>query len=159
VEVTEYQGKVLKIDDWLFTYEVSDNGSITLLDAAVPGDGELVIGSYYTVNGQTQRVSAISPTFLHGNTALTSITLPATMTNLGFREIEPMFEESYEGKPGDGVVDDTEVNPVTGKIEKQGMHRCFAFPNDANGNPYKKMVIMDIEDAEHLELPKETLVD
>jgi hypothetical protein len=61
------------------------------------------------------------------------------MTNLGFRTIEPMFEDSYEGKPGDGVVDDTKVNPVTGKIEKQGMHRCFVFPvkDDGTGQRYK----------------------
>ncbi|MBR4298066.1 MAG: alpha-N-acetylglucosaminidase C-terminal domain-containing protein, partial [Bacteroidaceae bacterium] len=128
VEVTEYQGKVLKIDNWLFTYEVSENGSITLLDAAVPGDGKLEIGSYYTVNGQTQRVSAISPTFLHNNKQLTSITLPATMTNLGFQIIEPMFEGSYEGQPGDGI--NNEGN--------QGKNACFVFPNDpVTSKPYE----------------------
>lgn len=138
VVITGVEGKVLKIDDWIFQYTESENGSITLVDAAVPGTGDLVIGSYYTVNGKTQRVSAISPDFLHKNTDLTSITLPATMTNLGFRKVVPMFSGEYEGQSGDGVVDDTEVNPVTGKIEKQGMHRCFVFPEDpTTGKPYK----------------------
>ena len=135
VDVTEQQGKILKIDDWLFKYEVSENGSITLVDAAVPGTGDLVIGSYYTVNGKTQRVSAISPNFLHENKELKTITLPATLTNLGFREVQHMFSGKYEGQPGDGVND--VVNPVTGKTEKQGLNRCFVFPNDANGQPYK----------------------
>ena len=119
----------------MFTYEVSENGSITLLDAAVPGDGNLVIGSYYTVNGKTQRVSAISPTFLHGNTDLTSITLPATMTNLGFREVVPMFTGCYEGQAGDGVTDVTEGD----KTVKQGTSRCYEFPfkDDDSGERYK----------------------
>ncbi len=134
VEVTEHQGKVIKVDDWLFSYEVSDNGSITLINAVQSGSNtDLEIGSYYTVNGQTQRVSAISPTFLHGNTVLTSITLPATMTNLGFQIIEPMFEGSYEGQPGDGVNDVT----IGEETQKQGTNSCFVFPNDPYGKPYE----------------------
>lgn len=124
---------ILAVDDWLFTYEVSENGSITLLDAAVPGDGNLVIGSYYTVNGKTQRVSAISPTFLHGNTDLTSITLPATMTNLGFREIEPMFKGTYKGEAGDGAT----YNGSTLVGEAKGLSRKFQFPDDPDTDPKK----------------------
>lgn len=136
VEVTVHQGKVVKVDDWLFSYQDATNG-IKLIDAVVPGEGDLEISENFVINGKTQKVVAISPDFLHNDTTVTSVTLPSSLMNLGFREVEPMFETSYEGKPGDGVVDDTEVNPVTGKIEKQGMHSCLVFPNDPNtGEPY-----------------------
>ena len=136
VEVTEHQGKVVKVDDWLFSYQDATNG-IKLIDAVVPGDGDLEISENFVINGKAQKVVAISPDFLHDRTDLTSVTFPSSLTNLGFREVEPMFETSYEGKPNDGVVDDTEVNPVTGKIEKQGMHSCLVFPKDpSTGKPY-----------------------
>ena len=134
VEVTEVQGSVIKIDNWLFKYEVSENGSITLTEAAVPGDGNLEIGSYYTINGQTQRVSAISPTFLHGNKELKTIKLPATMTNLGFREVVPMFTGEYEGKAGNGIDEITDEN---GETKIKGRDECFVFPvNQETGQPY-----------------------
>ena len=135
VEVTEHQGKVIKVDDWLFSYEVSDNGSITLINAVQSGSNkDLVIGSHYTINGKTQRVSAISPTFLHGNTDLTSITLPATMTNLGFRIIQPMFKGSYEGQAGDGG----KYSGSTAQGEVVGKDREFVFPkNDETGEQYQ----------------------
>ena len=122
----ETGNKIVAIDDWLFKYSDATNG-IKLIDAKVVGGGELVIENQYTINGKTQKVVAISPDFLHGNTELTSITLPASLTNLGFRETELMFESKYEGQPGDGV----------GNNGEQGKNRCIVFPNDpSTSKPY-----------------------
>ena len=119
------------IDGWEFTYtDEMKNGRITLVDCVKEGDdSDLTIGSKYIVNGEEKEIVAISPTFLHGNTTLTSVTIPATMTNLGFREIEPMFEGSYEGQEGDFA---TYVDGVTPPqvLDSAGMHRCFVFPED-----------------------------
>ena len=123
------------IDGWEFTYtDEMKNGRITLVDCVKEGESDLTIGSKYIVNGEEKEVVAISPTFLHGNTTLTSVTIPASMTNLGFRVIEPMFEESYEGQPGDSA---TYKEGTTEIINSVGMHRCLVFPNDPDtGNPY-----------------------
>ena len=139
--ITDENAKVepghIIIDGWEFTYtDEMNNGRITLDTCLEVGNPNLVIGSKYIVNGEEKEVVAISPTFLHGNTTLTSVTIPASMTNLGFREIEPMFEGSYEGQEGDFA---TYVDGVTPPqvLDSAGMHRCFVFPNDPDtGKPY-----------------------
>ncbi|MBR3859226.1 MAG: alpha-N-acetylglucosaminidase, partial [Bacteroidaceae bacterium] len=127
------EGSFVKIEDWLFQYEAATNG-IKLTNAAVSGDGELVIPSEVTINGEPKNVVAVSPDFLHGNTELTSITLPATLVNLGFREVVPMFEASYEGQKGDGA---TYEEGTTTVLTQQGMNRCCVFPVDPDtGKPF-----------------------
>ena len=125
----------IMIDGWEFTYTENEN-RITLVDCVKEGDPDLTIGSKYIVNGEEKVVVAISPEFLHGNTTLESVTIPATMTNLGFREIEPMFKGSYEGQEGDFATYVEGVTPP--KVQASaGMHRCFVFPNDpGTGKPY-----------------------
>ena len=125
----------IMIDGWEFTYTENEN-RITLDSCVSEGDPDLTIGPRYFVNGVEKEVVAISPKFLHGNTTLESVTIPATMTNLGFREIEPMFEGRYEGQEGDFA---TYVEGVTPPqvLDSAGMHRCFVFPNDPDtGKPY-----------------------
>ena len=125
----------IMIDGWEFTYTENEN-RITLDSCVSEGDPDLTIGPRYFVNGVEKVVVAISPKFLHGNTTLESVTIPATMTNLGFREIEPMFEGRYEGQEGDFA---TYVEGVTPPqvLDSAGMHRCFVFPNDPDtGKPY-----------------------
>ena len=125
------------IDDWLFKYEYTTNG-VKLTDVAVDGNGELVIPAQVTVDGKSKKVDAISPTFLHGNTTLTSITFPSTLTNLGFRVVEPMFGDDttvYEGQEGDGGKYDGNK-----EISQVGAHRYFDFPIDpssATGDRFK----------------------
>ncbi len=125
------------IDGWEFTYtDELKNNRITLVDCVKEGDPDLTIGSKYFVKGVEKEVVAISPTFLHGNTTLESVTIPASMTNLGFRVIEPMFEGSYEGQEGDFA---TYVEGKTPPevLDSAGMHRCFVFPEDKDtGKPY-----------------------
>ena len=125
----------IMIDGWEFTYTENEN-RITLDSCVSEGDPDLTIGPRYFVNGVEKVVVAISPKFLHGNTTLESVTIPATMTNLGFREIEPMFEGRYEGQEGDFA---TYVEGVTPPqvLDSAGMHRCFVFPKDPDtGKPY-----------------------
>ena len=129
------------IDGWTFEYSENVEGRITLEgvvkegDHLLEGDGELVIGSEYTVNGEKKSVVGISPEFLHGNTTLESVTLPATMTNLGFREIEPMFDGSYAGQPGDdgGTYSGSEAQGTV-----VGKDREFEFPtNEETSKQYE----------------------
>ena len=144
VEVTEHEGKVVKVDDWLFEYDDATNG-IKLKNVVTPGDGNLEIKETFTVNGKTQKVVAITPDFMWGRDDVTEITLPSSLVNLGFRKVNHLFNEEYAGRAGNGVVDDTEENPVTGNIEKQGMHDCLIFPDnntegasdEEKGKPFK----------------------
>ena len=125
----------IMIDGWEFTYTENEN-RITLDSCVSEGDPDLTIGPRYFVNGVEKEVVAISPTFLHNNTTLTSVTIPTSMTNLGFREIEPMFESSYEGQPGNFA---TYVEGVTPPqvLESKGMNDSIVFPNDSvTGKPY-----------------------
>ncbi len=119
---------------WKFRYEPQTNG-IMLTDAALDGNGDLVIPAEVTVASETKKVVAIAPDFLHDNKTLTSIEFPATLVNLGFRTVEPMFGDKttkYEGQPGDGGVYDG-PNEVT----SVGAHREYIFPEDPNtGAPF-----------------------
>ena len=128
----ETENNIVAIDDWLFKYSDATNG-IKLIDAKVVGGGELEIENQYTINGKTQKVVAISPDFLHDNTDLTSITLPASLTNLGFREVEPMFKGSYKGQAGDGAT----YNGSTLVGEAIGLNRELPFPIDPDTDPQK----------------------
>ena len=121
------------IDGWTFTYSENVKGRITLEDKVTEGDGDLVIGSEYTVKGEKKTVVGISPEFLHRNTTLESVKLPATMTNLGFREIEPMFKGTYKGQAGDGAT--YEGSTLVG--EAKGLSRIFEFPEDPDTDPKK----------------------
>ena len=87
---------IMEMSNWQFRYEEAKNG-ITLTDVVTEGDGKLVIPSTYTVDGVEKEVVAISKDFLHGNDRLTSLTLPATLTDLGATETEPMFDVQYQG--------------------------------------------------------------
>lgn len=89
-------GDTLQVGNWQFSYESAKNG-ITLTDVVTEGDGELVIPSTYTLDGETNEIVAISKDFLHGHDGLTSLTLPATLTDLGATETEPMFDVQYRG--------------------------------------------------------------
>ncbi len=125
-EKGEFEDSIVVVDDWLFKYEEVTNG-IKLTDVALNGTGELEIGSQYTVDGKSRNVVAIAPDFMHGNKELTSVTFPSTLVNLGFQDLELMFEGRYEGKPGDGVNDNG----------NQGKNTCYVFPEDPNtGKPY-----------------------
>ena len=129
----ETENNIVAIDDWLFKYSDATNG-IKLIDAKVVGSGELVIENQYTINGKTQKVVAISPDFLHGRTELTSVTLPSSLTNLGFREVEPMFKGSYKGQAGDGAT----YNGSTLVGDAIGLNREFPFPIDPDTKkPYE----------------------
>ncbi len=120
------------IDNWKFRYEYTTHG-VKLTDAAVDGNGELVIPAQVTVDEVFKDVDAISPDFLHGNKTLTSITFPSTLTNLGFRKVEPMFEGNYKGKPGDGGVYNGNV-----EVSQVGAHTVYPFPIDpSTGESYK----------------------
>ena len=127
----------VEIKGWKFRYEYTTNG-VKLTDAAVDGNGELVIPAQVTVDGEFKNVDAISPTFLHGNKTLTSIKFPATLTNLGFRVVEPMFGDDktvYEGEEGDGGVYDG-----SNEISSVGANRKYLFPIDpssATGDRFK----------------------
>ena len=129
--------ELVEIGGWKFRYEYTTNG-VKLTDAAVYGNGELVIPAQVTFGEESRNVDAISPDFLHGNTTLTSIKFPATLTNLGFRVVEPMFGDDttvYEGEEGDGGK--YEGNK---EISQVGAHRCFKFPIDpssATGDRFK----------------------
>lgn len=90
------QPDVVEFCNWQFRYEVAKNG-VTLTDAVIEGDSELLIPSTCTLNGETKEIVAISKDFLHGHEGLTSLTLPATLTDLGATETEPMFEVLYHG--------------------------------------------------------------
>ena len=121
------------IDGWEFKYTEKAEGRITLGDCIKEGNPTLNIGSEYVVNGEKKTVAAISRDFLEGNTTLQSITLPATMTNLGFRETELMFEGGYAGESGDGATYDG--NQLVGTAV--GLNRCYKFPDDpTTGEPY-----------------------
>lgn len=87
---------VIEISNWQFRYEAAKNG-ITLTDVVAEGDSQLVIPSSYTLNGVNKEVVAISKDFMHGNGRITSLTLPATLTDLGSTETEPMFDVQYQG--------------------------------------------------------------
>ena len=87
---------VIEISNWQFRYEVAKNG-ITLTDVVAEGDSQLVIPSNYTLDGVKKEVVAISKDFMHGNGRITSLTLPATLTDLGSTETEPMFDVQYQG--------------------------------------------------------------
>lgn len=123
----------LQIGNWEVSYEPATNG-IKLTGATIVdenGSGVLEIPSTCTTNeGKTQDVVAISPDFLHGNTNVTSVRFPASLVNLGFRKVEPMFVGSYEGLPGDGKVKNDD-----GTL--QGTNRCYIFPDDPHtGKPF-----------------------
>ena len=125
----------LQIDNWKVSYEPATNGikltGATIIDES--GSGALVIPSTCTIGDKTQSVVAISPDFLHGNTKVTSVTLPASLVNLGFRKVEPMFVGSYEGQLGDGTV----IKNEDGTTTTQGMNSCYIFPNDPHtGKPF-----------------------
>lgn len=124
----------LRIDNWNVSYEPATNG-IKLKEATIVdenGSGALEIPSTCTIGGKPQNVVAISPDFLHNNTNVTSVRFPSTLTNLGFRKVEPMFTGSYEGQHGDyGVFNGPTL------VEGQGYNRCYIFPNDPHtGKPY-----------------------
>ena len=89
-------GDTLQIGNWQFEYELAKNG-ITLTRVVTEGEGRLVIPSTCTLNGATKEIVAISKDFLHGHDGLTSLTLPATLTDLGATETEPMFDVHYRG--------------------------------------------------------------
>ena len=90
------ENDIVEVGGWKFKCEVAKNG-VTLADAVAEGDSRLVIPSTCTLNGAVKEVVAISKNFLHGNTTLTSLTLPATLTDLGSTETEPMFDVLYQG--------------------------------------------------------------
>ena len=131
----DMEPKFVEIDGWKFRYEPATNG-IMLTDAAQSGNGDLVIPSSFKIEGKDIDVVAISPDFLHGNKKLTSIEFPATMVNLGFRKVEPMFGDDttvYEGEEGDGAT----YNESTLVGEAKGLNREYEFPkNPLTGIPF-----------------------
>ena len=95
-DTLQAEADVVEISNWQFRYEAAKNG-ITLTDVVAEGDSQLVIPSNYVLNGVNKEVVAISKDFLHENGRLTSLTLPATLTDLGSTETEPMFDVQYQG--------------------------------------------------------------
>ena len=95
-DTVQVDNNVVEACNWKFRYEVAKNG-ITLADVLAEGDNLLVIPSTYNIGGVEKEVVAISRDFLHGNSMLTSLTLPATLTDLGSTETEPRFDLQYQG--------------------------------------------------------------
>ena len=99
------EGSFIKVDEWLIMYDEKSKG-ITLSGTAVKGNGNLVIPSTYTINGVEKEIIAISEDFLTDDTDITSITLPATLSNLGASKLTFLEEVTYYGtaEPGQGQV-------------------------------------------------------
>ena len=99
------EGSFVKIEDWLIMYDDKPKG-IVLSDIAVKGSSELVIPSTYTINGVEKEIIAISEDFLTDNADITSITIPATLSNLGASKLTFLEEVTYYGtaEPGQGQV-------------------------------------------------------
>lgn len=87
---------VVEICNWKFKYSVAKNG-VTLTDVVAEGDSALVIPSTCNIQGATKEIIAISKDFLRGRGRLASVTLPATLTDLGSTYTEPMFDVQYQG--------------------------------------------------------------
>ena len=101
------EGSFVKIEDWLIMYDDKPKG-IVLSDIAVKGSSELVIPSTYTINGVEKEIIAISEDFLTDNADITSITIPATLSNLGASKLTFLEEVTYYGtaEPGKGTIED-----------------------------------------------------
>lgn len=96
VDTVQAAEDVVEIGNWKFGYSMAKNG-VTLTDVVAEGDGTLVIPSTCSIQGQEKEVIAISKDFLRGRECLTSVTLPATLTDLGSTYTEPMFDVQYQG--------------------------------------------------------------
>ena len=104
----------IEIGNWKFRVQETGKG-LTITDCVATGSGHLEIGSTYKVDGEEKEIIAISDEFLYGNTALTEITLPATLTSVGNTHANYMFDITYSG-PDDGAgtgigVPEDEKNP------------------------------------------------
>lgn len=79
---TAYFRKSIVIGGWEIQYEINGN-EMTLTQIVSSGDGELVIPSTITVDGVDYSVVAFANGLFTGNTALTQVTLPATLAYVG----------------------------------------------------------------------------
>ena len=91
------EGSYVKIDDWLILYENRPKG-ILLSSIAVSGEGgALVIPKTYNINGEEKQIVAISEDFFENNTEITSVTLPATLSDVGASKLTLLEQITYHG--------------------------------------------------------------
>ncbi len=83
--------ETLAFGAWKFKYSVSDNGEICLTEA-VSGEGELVIPESY----DGHPITGLSATSLRDNLSLTSLSIPASLTN--WAKSATTLNSSIEGK-------------------------------------------------------------
>ncbi len=80
---------------WTYTYSL--NGTNATLTAATGEAATMNIPATFAVDGTTYTVVALAPGFLKENTAVTSVDIPAGVTNLGEAKAVTMAETSWIG--------------------------------------------------------------
>lgn len=105
----------IEIGEWKFRVKESGKG-IEITDCVEFGSGHLVIGPEYIVNGISKKVIAIADDFLHDYQELTEVTLPYTLTSVGDKHANYMFDITYSG-PDKGQGESVGV-PTGGKNEE-----------------------------------------
>ena len=99
IEAVDENGNALE-KDWKFRVEKTGKG-LKITDCVEHSGGHLVIAPTYTVEGETLEVIAVEDDFLHDNLDLTKVTFPYTLTSVGNKHANDMFEITYSG-PDDG---------------------------------------------------------
>lgn len=87
---TRIKGETLTLGNWKFNYTIDEAGQDLTLTQAVSGEGALNIPATY--DGMTIR--AIAAGALQGQTKLTSLTLPTTITDLG---TNILMKDAFQG--------------------------------------------------------------
>ena len=72
----------IAVGEWKLRFEETEGG-LTLTEHTQVGGSELVIPSTHIVGGGEKAVTALADNFLEGNTTITSIVLPETITEVG----------------------------------------------------------------------------
>lgn len=107
-------------DGWQFRVKNTGKG-ITITDCMTSGtDSHLIIGSTYKVGGVTKEVVGVTDYFLDGNTYVTEVTLPATLTSVGTGYANPMFDITYQGpdgSAGEGIGEPKNGDAAAGEAE------------------------------------------
>ncbi len=89
----------LTIGAWTLTFAATDEGELTLT-GAVSGSGELIVPEYYTYDGASYPIVALSQGFLQNNQGLTRFEVGSSLSDLGTGVM--MKDETYSWT-GDGT--------------------------------------------------------